>query len=75
MLRLLVARNVKQYSSYEAALNSMSFLENALDSLLVEAGFPRDDSVFLIQLSALKVSAMCEQNQALFKALCVFLLK
>ena len=44
----------------------MSLLENALDSLLVEAAFafPRDDSAFLIQLSALKVSVMYKQNQA-----------
>ena len=47
----------------------MSLLENALDSSLVEAAFafPRDDSAFLIQLSALKVSVMCKQNQALDK--------
>ena len=44
MLFLLVTHNVKEYSFYKAALNSMSFLENALDSLLVEAAFafPRD---------------------------------
>ena len=64
MLSLLVTHNVKQYSFYEAALNSMSLLENALDSLLVEVAFafPRDDSAFLIQLSALKVSVMYKQN-------------
>ena len=47
----------------------MSLLENALDSLLVEAAFafPSDDSAFLIQLSALKVSVMYKQNQALDK--------
>ena len=47
----------------------MSLLENAFDSLLVEAAFafPRDDSAFLIQLSALKVSVMYKQNQALDK--------
>ena len=47
----------------------MSLLENALDSLLVEAAFafPRDDSAFLIQLPALKVSVMYKQNQALDK--------
>ena len=47
----------------------MSLLENALDSFLVEAAFafPRDDSAFLIQLSALKVSVMYKQNQALDK--------
>ena len=47
----------------------MSLLENAFDSLLVEAAFafPRDDSAFLIQSSALKVSVMCKQNQALDK--------
>ena len=47
----------------------MSLLENALDSLLVEAAFtfPRDDSAFLIQLSALKVSVMYKQHQALDK--------
>ena len=47
----------------------MSLLENALDSLLVEAAFafPRDDSAFLIQLSVLKVSVMYKQNQALGK--------
>ena len=47
----------------------MSLLENALDSLLVEAAFafPHDDLAFLIQLSALKVSVMYKQNQALDK--------
>ena len=47
----------------------MSLLENSLDSLLVQAAFafPRDDSAFLIQLSALKVSVMYKQNQALDK--------
>ena len=69
MLCLQVTHSVKQYSSYEAALNSMSSLENALDSLLVEAAFafPRDGWAFLIQLSALKVSVMYKQNQALDK--------
>ena len=44
----------------------MSLLENALDSLLEEPAFafPRDDSAFLIQLSALKLSIMYKQNQA-----------
>ena len=47
----------------------MSFLENALDSFLVKAAFtlPRDDLAFLIQLSALEVSVMYKQNQALDK--------
>ena len=47
----------------------MCFLQNALDSLLVEAAFtfPHDDSTFLIQLSALKVSVMYKQKQALDK--------
>ena len=47
----------------------MSLLKNALDSLLVEAAiaFSRDDSAFLIQLSALKVSVMYKQNRALAK--------
>ena len=69
MLYLLDTHNFKEYSFHEAALNSMSLLENALDSLLVEAAFafPRDDSAFLIQLSALKVSVMYKQNQALGK--------
>ena len=66
MLYLLVSHNFKEYSFFEAALNSMSLLEIALDSLLLEAAFafPRDDSAFLIQLSALKVSVMYKQNQA-----------
>ena len=47
----------------------MSFLKNALDSLLVEAAFafPCDDSAFLIQLSALEDYVMYKQNQALDK--------
>ena len=69
MLYLLDTHNFKEYFFYEAAQNSMSLLENALDSLLVEAAFafPREDSAFLIQLSALKVSVMYKQNQALDK--------
>ena len=69
MLYFLVSHNFKEYSCYESCTKLMSLLDIALDSLLVEAAFafPRDDSAFLIQLSALKVSVMYKQNQALDK--------